>query len=253
MGKALQPGAPLALLLSALLLAAPGRAAAQNEDYGACAALAQQESEAAFEQATNWETLGGGEPARHCAAVALFGMGEYAEAARRLEALAQDMTAAPPTVRAEVLAQGGQAWIAAGDYGRAEGVFTAAHGLYPASVEILVDRGQARLLLESYWDAVDDLNLALERDPGNVDALVFRATAYRLLEVAELARDDVERALAKAPHNVYALLERGLIRHAQGDEAGARQDWMGVLRETPEGEAADSARLYLEQLDVKTN
>lgn len=254
MGKPLQPKVSLVLFLAAFassIGAAP--AGAQSDDYASCTALVRTDPKAAADRASQWETQGGGQPARHCAAVALFAMGEFGEAAVRLEALAQDMAEAPPTVRAEVFAQAGQAWLAAGDYARAETIFSTAHELYPASVEILVDRGQARILLARYWDAVDDLNAALEREPDHTDALIFRATAYRLLEVPELALDDVEQALDKEPQNVYALVERGLIRKMQGDPDGARDDWMSVLRTAPEGDAADGARRYLEELDVRTN
>jgi len=218
-------------------------------DYGACAAPARSDPDKAYEEALAWQESGGGEAARHCAALALFGLARFADAAQALEALAQDMTEAPPTVRAEVLAQAGQARLAAGQPERAEALLTAAHSLYPASVEILVDRGQARMLQYRDWEAIDDFNLALEREPDHVDALIFRATLYRRLEAPELAADDLERALEADPSNVFALLERGVLRGLARDIEGARADWTRVIESAPESPAADSARGYLNELE----
>jgi regulator of sirC expression with transglutaminase-like and TPR domain len=64
---------------------------------------------------------------------------------------------------------------------------------------------------------------------------------------------DVTQALLLEPDNVEALVERGLLRAAQGDKAGARQDFLAVLDKAPYSEAAASARLQIEKLEVKTN
>ena len=40
---------------------------------------------------------------------------------------------------------------------------------------------------------------------------------------------DVTQALSLDPENVEALAERGLLRAAQGDKAGARKDFLAVL------------------------
>lgn len=83
------------LLLAGLMTAiawAAGLAQAEEIDHAAeyedCLLLAEVEPEEAFESASAWQAMGGGEPAQHCAAVALIELGHYVEAGQRLEALA---------------------------------------------------------------------------------------------------------------------------------------------------------------------
>src|SRR5271166_2011747 len=113
----------LALLASAAPVpAAPRNAEADAAAYEHCMKLARQDPGAAQKLAQAWHERGGAHPADHCGAVALIGLKQYKEAAIRLEALAQAMTAAPTSLRAEVLDQAGQAWLLAGDPVRAYAV-----------------------------------------------------------------------------------------------------------------------------------
>src|SRR5437868_443715 len=59
-----------------------------QKTYVVCLELAAARPEAGIEMAGKWRGLGGGEPADHCAAVALIGLKDYFEAAKRLEDLA---------------------------------------------------------------------------------------------------------------------------------------------------------------------
>lgn len=233
---------------ASLLGLTPGPARADR--YGDCVALVETDADAAFDDAIAWHDLGGGEPARHCAALALVALELYAEAAERLEALARDMTSAPPDVRARVLAQGGQARIAAEDYAGAVATLSAALELAPSDPELFVDRAQAFAGAANYFPAIDDLDRAIELVPDHIDARVFRATAYRMVNAPGLAREDLDAVLAAEPGHIDALLERGNLRRLQGDAAGARADWLTVLLHAPDGPAADAARLNLEQLDL---
>jgi tetratricopeptide (TPR) repeat protein len=229
-----------------------GGAAAETVDhpkeYAACMALARSEPNAAFESALAWQDRGGGPAARHCAAVALIGLGQHREAAARLEALAEGLA---PELRIGVLGHAGQAWLLAGEIDRAYAVQSAALGLAPHDPALLVDRGVTLAEAGRYWEAIDDLDRALELDPRRVEALVFRASAYRRVDALELAADDLERALARRPDHPEALLERGIVRRLSGDEAGARRDWLEVLRLAAGTPAADTARENLERMDVK--
>ena len=67
--------------------------------------LARTDPNTAFEAALAWQELGGGEAARHCSAVALIGLGQYGQAATRLEDLAKAMKAADGPSRAAILGQ----------------------------------------------------------------------------------------------------------------------------------------------------
>ena len=238
----------------AFLLAMPAFGQSSDEsEYAACLKLLDHDAEAAFESALAWQDAGGGAPARHCGALALVRLGQPAEAAERLEALAIDMAEARPWLRAGVLAQAGQAWLTADQPERANAAFTVALEITPEAVELYVDRAQALAQVGAFWEAVDDLSQAIELAPGRADIYAFRASAYRYLDNLELALDDAERALALVPDDPVALLERGNIRRLQGDDAGARADWIHVLSVAPGGHAADDARTNLERLDVKAD
>src|SRR5262249_43329311 len=95
--------------------AAPRNAEADAATYDRRLKLAKQNPGAAQNLAQAWHERGGAHPADHCAAVALFGLRHYKEAASRLEALAQAMSTAPIVLRAGVFDQAGQAWLLAGD------------------------------------------------------------------------------------------------------------------------------------------
>jgi tetratricopeptide (TPR) repeat protein len=213
--------------------------------------LAREDPAAGFERAETWRSEGGGDPARHCAAVALIELGRHAEAAGRLEALAQDLRPAHRELRAEVLGQAGQAWLLADDNQRAHAAQSAAIETDPKNLELWIDRSVTLASAQNYWEAIDDLNHALDIDPERADALIFRATAYRYLDALELALEDVTKALGSSPDNPDGLLERGILRRLIGDDLGARADWLAVTKFAPESPAAESARRNLERMDVK--
>lgn len=139
----------------------------------------------------------------------------------------------------------------AGQSATAEKLLTDALALRPGDVELRIDRSIARAAQGRYWEALDDLNAALDRVPDRADALTFRASAWRHVGAPPLARQDIDRALALRPDDPDALLERGLIRKAAGDRAGARADWLRVLEVAVEGPLTDAARRHLEAIDVR--
>lgn len=251
-GKSLAVSLVLCLTAGMPALAA-GTSDLQGDNYDQCLQTAVSDPEAAYEEASTWSDLGGGMPAKHCVAIALFGLGQFSEAAKRLEQLAQEPTSDQKTLTPQLLGQAGNAWLMAGKYDRAYAALTAGLKIAPDSVELLIDRSLALAATQHYWETVDDLNHALDIDPNHVDALVFRASAYRYLGTLELATDDIDRALWLAPHNIPGLLERGNIRRLEGDDAGARADWLEVVTRAPESPAAEAARHNLERLDVATN
>jgi tetratricopeptide (TPR) repeat protein len=224
---------------------------ANAQEYAACMTLASRKPEDALGSAESWEQRGGGDAAKHCAAVALFGMGKYPDAAERLETLGQSMPADKADLAAQILGQAGLAWQNAGAYDRALAAQTAALKLAPDDVALLVDRSTTQFFLGKCWEAIDDLNEANERAPDRPDILVLRASAYRCVESLELARGDVERALELKPGDPEALLERGTLRHLGGDEDGARADWLQVAKDAGGTPAADAAQMNLERLDLK--
>ncbi|MHA1564782.1 MAG: tetratricopeptide repeat protein [Alphaproteobacteria bacterium] len=219
--------------------------------YEQCLGLARSDPTEAFEAAIDWRDTGGGMAAQHCTAVALAEMGQFQEAATRLEKIADKMTGFAPQARAAVVGQAGAAWWQAGRTARAYGALTTAITLDPDNVDLLITRGEVLASAANFWEALDDFNDALEQAPGRVDALIFRAAAYRYVDALDLARDDLERALALDGDNPDALVERGIVRRLDGDGVGARADWMRILRVAPGSPAADVARDNIALMDVR--
>ncbi len=257
-------GKIVALLLAALLVTAtsfvatPGAHAQERyadmpigQAYQNCLARARSDPEAGFEAAIAWRDEGGGAPSLHCVALALFGLGQFNEAATRLEALAADMPTATTREQSAVMAQAGSVWLHVGDLSRAHTVLSQALELDSSDPEIWIDRGDALARGGEYWEAVDDFSAALDRDPERLDALIFRAAAYRLLEVPDLARDDIARALVVDPDNPDALMELGAVQVGVGEFDAARKTWLRVLSLAPGSRAGTAAREALQQMDVK--
>lgn len=225
--------------------------------YAQCMDLAENRPRDGFGAAVSWEGLGGGEAARHCAAVALFHMGAFAEAASRLETLARESRQALP-LRLDLLAQAGTAWLSAGRPGQAEAVLDSAIDLaarpdegVPALLPgLLVDRATARADQGRDLEAARDLDRALDLRPGDAEALTLRATTLRRLGDLGAAAADAQAALAAHPDHPAALLESGNILRLQGDPDAARAVWLRLISVAPDGPEAAAARENLARLDV---
>jgi tetratricopeptide (TPR) repeat protein len=220
------------------------------QEYRHCIALARQKPDDGWEEALAWTSLGGGEPARHCAAIALIGLKQFEEAATRLEALARDSHSSN-MLRAGMLAQAGQAWLLAKRPEKAYADQTSALQLVPDAPDVLVDRSQSLAEAKNYREALADLDKAVAGDPKRVDALVFRATAKRYLDDLAGAKADLEAAKTLDPNYQDTWLESGIDKRLNGDDAGARQDWLKVLEIAPDTATADAARRNIEMMDVE--
>lgn len=244
------PLALAALLLPAAALPAAAQQVTEAQMYRDCMRLAAEQPKEAWEKAGQWIGLAGGEPARHCAAVALIGLEEYKEAAERLEMLATTSTRAPE-VRAGMLAQAAQAWMLDGNLERANAAQTTALDLTPDDPTLLVDRAVTLGSAKNYAEAAADLTRALELDPNRIDALVYRATAYRYLDRPAEARADVDRALALDPNAPGALLEKGILARLGGDDAAARAAWKALLAVAPpDSPEAQQAQDNIARLEI---
>lgn len=230
----------------------PGAAvpATPEQEYQRCQQRVEQDPSAAFEFANGWIQRGGGDPARHCVAMALMRLKRFNDAGQALERLAQGMSARNAALRADALQQAAQAWLQGEQLERANAALTTALGLSPNNPDLLIDRAIVLGLAKNYGAAAEDLNRALQIAPQRTDALVLRATSRRFLDQRDQAAADVEAALRLDPRNIDALLERGLQRRLAENKAGARADWMAVLSIGPETAQADVARMNLERLDV---
>jgi regulator of sirC expression with transglutaminase-like and TPR domain len=239
------------LALAAVAFAAPACFAAPDpaSRYRDCSGLAATDAGAALAEAQAWlDEAPEAAPARHCLALALVGLGRYADGAAELTRLAETQ-GLPDEVRARLFAQAGNGWLIAERPDLARAALERAVGLLPGDVELLIDRARAHAAMRDYWAAVVDLDTALESAPERDDALAFRAAAYRRLEVWELAAADAERAIGLNPANVEALVERAIVKLRGEDIEGARADFAAVLVLAPGSAAADLARDFLAELE----
>lgn len=225
----------------------------RDKEYQQCMQLTRTKPQDAFESALGWQDVGGGIPAKHCAATALFALGHFPEAANRLTALAEDMPDdAPPGIVADILGHAGIAWQRAGDLTQAYAVQSSALELSPKNPVILTDRAITLMDSGKAWEAIDDLNTALEVSPGAPDILVFRGSAYRMQEAYDLAMTDLNQALKYDPDHPDGLLERGIVHRLQGRKEKAREDWLALIKLYDGMPIAETARQNLEMLDLQT-
>lgn len=222
---------------------------AEGSEYDHCLSMLSGDPQGANGYAESWEAAGGGEGAEHCHALAEIALGNAQTGAQTLEHLASASHDDNAT-RASLFGQAGQAWMMAGDIGRAYAAATLALSLDPDDPDLLVDHAVAAATLDHHQDAVTDLDHALEIEPRRTDALIYRAAAERHLGHLDVAQDDVDRALSLDPENADALLERGILRQRQGDEAGARADWERAKELAPNTATSDLAEQNLALLEA---
>ena len=97
---------------------------ASGPEYERCLSLLRSDPDEARTVAEAWAASGGGEGAQHCLALALLATGDARRAAERLEQLGRTGNGSPEA-RASVFGQAVQAWMLAGETGRAYAAATA--------------------------------------------------------------------------------------------------------------------------------
>ena len=254
--RTVRPG--LAVLAFGLLVwVGPSPLHAQSDDqqqaaqYLACMDLTDNDADQALEAAQTWIDLGGGDPARHCAAVALQRLGLHRAAGEALEELSASLEQAFVYLQVPILIQAGQAWFDAGELDRAHAIQSAALARQPNNVDLLVDRSMTAAAFSDFEAALSDLTRAQSNAPERADILVLRASAYRYLDQPGRAMADVEWALELDPGNAEGYLERGNLRRLAGDDQGARDDWIEAVNLAPATPTASAAQANLAKLDLK--
>jgi tetratricopeptide (TPR) repeat protein len=243
--------------LAFVALAAPAltppvlAAESAGQRYAGCLRTANLDPGRALTLATEWSKAKGGAPAEHCAAVSLVELKRYPEAATRLDALgrAPDMG----NLRPEIFDQAGNAWMMAGDADRAVASFSNALTLSANDADLYADLARAQAMKKSWNEAEGDLNEALRLQPRRTDLLVLRASARDAEGKMKEARQDVDQALSLKPFAPEALAERGEIFKHAGDLPAAKRDFESVLKVQKNGEAAETARQELDELDANPN
>jgi tetratricopeptide (TPR) repeat protein len=219
-------------------------------EYKDCLLLAERRPDQAVESAVAWEKQGGGDPARHCKALALINLDRPEDGALELERIAQTLPQEKAGIAADLFGQAGQAWVKAGKSQLALHDQNEGLKLQPKNVDLLIDRAMTYGNAGMYGDAATDLTTAagLAKDRPMIFAL--RAAAYRHLDNKAGALNDAETALRLSPDFPLALLERGKLRLLKGDKDGARQDWLKIVTKAPNTAAADEAQRDIEQIDL---
>ena len=239
------------ILACALATASPAAGAGIDHahEYDACLHLARRAPAEALAAAAAWQAAGGGNAARHCAAMALFHRGDFREAAVDLNDLADELAGVDGRLAADLYIQAGKAWVLAEAPERALTALDAAIGIGHHDPEIHVARSYAHAARGDYQAAVDDLDAAAALAPRRAEVYLLRGAARRFLADYDLALDDLERALALAPRNAEVYLERGNVRRLTGDRDGARADWQRAARMAPDTPTGAAAEANLVRLD----
>ncbi|WP_165243818.1 serine/threonine-protein kinase [Paludisphaera soli] len=110
---------------------------------------------------------------------------------------------------------------------------------------------------EGGWedDALDSYSVAAAVKPDSPWVLFSRARLYRKKGRWNWAVEDLERSLAlmgDRPESLKVRLELGYIHQALGDFAGARAQYLEVVRADPTDDLGRAARLNLANLDAES-
>ncbi len=236
-----------------LLLAAA--APTLEERYRACVAQARADPAAAEATAARWRVEGGGYWARQCEGIAFANEERWPAAAGAFEDAARAAETAHDQRASAYWAQGGNAWLAAGDTARARAALDAAlaTGLLDglALGEANLDRARALVAAGDLKGARVDLDAALVTAADDPLAWLLSATLARRTGDSTRAAHDIAEALRRAPDDAEVELERGNIAAARGDSAGAQDGWREAMKVQPGSAAANRAAAALQQFGGK--
>ncbi len=199
-------------------LSTPTLAADLTSEFDArhktCLEAIADDAQEAYELALQWRNEGGGRRAKHCVAMALFGLGHEDEAAYRLDALAAGADGGSNETRVKHYAEAANFWLVSKESERAYASASAGLKIEYDHIDLRITRARAYALSGRYDYAETDLTSALSLDPARADALRYRADARFQQEDIEGAQADVEAALDLEPTSVETALLRGKIRES---------------------------------------
>ena len=240
---------PLALLLLA------GAALAQEEEldpaldakrYDGCVRAIPTDAKAAEDFALQWQSKGGGLPARHCQGLAQLELGNYAAAAQTFARAAQAAETQKAPQAADFWGQAGNAALLAGDAKGAVGYLNsavvAAGEFAPIrTANLLIDRARAQVELANLPAARTDLDRATGLAPSEPTGWLLSAALARRQNDLARAKADIALAASLAPADPDIQFEQGAILAAAGDLAAARTQWDALVKSAPGTPAAELA------------
>lgn len=209
---------PAALAMGFLFSGVPAHADNLTSQFDSkhktCLERIAQDSELAYEEAMIWRDNGGGRRAKHCEAMALFGLGQTEEAAYRLNQLAKASDGGTPQMRADFYTEAANFWLLANLPKEAYASSTAGLKLVNSHIDLRIARARAYALLGHYDYAETDLTSVLVFDNTHAGALRYRADARRHLGKLDAAKIDIENSLTADPTIIETALLRGEINEA---------------------------------------
>lgn len=238
-------GAGLAVAI--VLAASPALAV---EDYDACVALVERDPARAEIEAGRWIAAGGGTPARHCRALALFAQGAERRAAGLLAEIAAEDRTLPGQVRAEMLVQAGEIHLGLADLAAARAAVERAMRVATDPRPVLVLSARLEAEAGNWQAAASALDHALARGEPDAEILVLRAAARQRLGQLVAARADLAWAEELAPDLPELWLEKGAVEAASGNRDAARAAWLKAIELDRDGPVAEAARLRLQRMEA---
>jgi tetratricopeptide (TPR) repeat protein len=218
-----------------------------------CIATIATDPVAARAEAGRWRMAGGGAAARDCGGLAFAAEKNWAAAAAEFKSAARDAQLAHDDRAATYWAQGGNAWLAAGDATKAR---TALDSALTAGTltglqlgEARLDHARALVAADDLASARTDIDLALTTAGDDPLAWLLSATLARRMGNLPRARGDIAEALKRSPDDASVQLEAGNIAARDGDETRARAAWAEAARLAPDTPTAHNAIAALRQFD----
>ena len=180
--------------------------------YQDCLTLVEANIEIGRIAAQQWAAEGGGADAQHCLALADIAAGFPKLGAARLEGIAQRKDAGDDFIRARLLAQAAEAWLAAGQMEFAEKTIADALELAPEAHELYLTDAKVHASALRWQETITSVSAAEKAGFVSDDAYVLRGRGYFSLGDYETAAQDVVNALSINPVNIEALVLRGELQ-----------------------------------------
>jgi tetratricopeptide (TPR) repeat protein len=248
----------IALLLATAVAAAPLPSAPPPSEtesrFAACVALSDKNPAKAVEEATKWQVIGGGVPARQCLGIAFAAQSLWPSAMAAFAQAAGEAERERDGRAARLWVQAGNAALAGGDAAKARGFLdTAIIGGQlkgPEAGEALLDRARAFNALKQPVAARADIDGALKLVPADPLAWLLSATLARRMGDLTRAVTDMTEASRLAPDDAPVALEAGNIAILQGRPDAAKTAWSAAVALAPSSPAGKAARDALKQFEA---
>ena len=239
------------ITFASCLLAAGSALAQEVGSYPRCLDAIEQDADKGLQAALHWRDLGGGTPARHCAAIAYAATGQPRIAAAQLQALAEDLAENDTRAAADVMGQAASMWTLGNEDDKAMTALNQAIAWQPEKPGLYLDRALLLASEDRFGPAEQSATKAIQLDELMVDAYAVRAMIRRQDGDLAGAEEDTATALALNPQHPHALMEQARSRARGGDMDGARADLTNLIARNPEAPYAETARRLLEELELK--